>query len=392
MKHSWLYIVLFVSSGYLKAQDAVWNAVHHNPLYINPAYASNPGQGAAFYLNTRNQWLNLPGATRISGAHQFNQYSYVTPISSPWLRGKYNGLGTSLQVTQSRAGEGRLSFNGISHNFGTYLPLRNRLSRTLAVYVGMGYSLGQYSLDWDQLVFSSQLDPYLGLINPNPLVNPQYAQAPSNISKSGQFGGFIHGSLSRRTFFRVGYGLFHFGPEIVTFFDQREQIAPRHSYHATLTYFPKSKTGLKKDFQANYVVLQQNIQRQYPLRTSETRLSVCNGGVLINSIGLRSKDFLALSARVDSWLYSAQFNTNLGMYSIGYEYTISKLNNGRSGGTIEIGMTLPLNASLGPKAFRKREPCFVEGLLISSEWKAVEKFSKAATSWGVQYSPVTFIP
>jgi len=80
------------------------------------------------------------------------------------------------------------------------------------------------------------------------------------------------------------------------------------------------------------------------------------------------------------------------MISAGYEYTISKLNNGRSGGTLGLGITLPLGGCFGPKAFRKREPCFVEDLLMASEWKAVEKFSKTATSWGIQYSPVTFIP
>ncbi len=392
MKRALFCISLFISALQASGQDPVWNNIQHNPLFINPAYASNPGEGSALFYNTRNQWINLPGPSKYVGSHQFSQYSYISPICTPWFKGKYNGLGTSFQFNTSRSGEGRLGFTGFSHNFGTYLPLDRILDRRLAVYFGLGYSLGQYNLDWDNLTFSSQLDPYLGLVNSQPLVNPRYSIAPSNISKSVQTGGYIHGSLSRKLFFRAGFGLFHLGPEIVTFFDQREQISIRRSVHGTLTYFPKSKSGLRKDFQANYWVIHQNFQNQYPLRTSETRFSVCNGGILINSIGFRSKDFLALSARVDSWIYNVQLNTNLGMISAGYEYTISKLNNGRSGGTLELGITLPLGGCFGPKAFRKREPCFVEDLLMASEWKAVEKFSKTATSWGIQYSPVTFIP
>ena len=384
-----LFILLFFINGvFLSAQDPVWNNIQHSPLYLNPAYSSNPGESSAFYYNTRNQWLNLPGPNRYAGSHQFNQYSYISPICTPWLKGRYNGIGTSFQINTSRAGEGRLGFTGFSHDFGLY----QRLGRNTYLAFGMGYSLGQYTLDWDNPTFSSQLDPYLGLVNSSPIINPRYPSAPSNISRSGQFGGFINGNLSRKLNYRFGYGYFHFGPEIVTFFDQSERISPRHSLHGTLKFFPKSKSGLRKDFQANYWVLQQNIQFQYPLRTSETRLSVSNGGILINTIGLRSKEFLALSARVDSWLYCVQLNTSFGMVSAGYEYTLSKLNNGRSGGTVELGITIPIGGCFGPSAFRKREPCFVEDLLMASEWKAVEKFSKTATSWGVQYSPITFIP
>jgi hypothetical protein len=34
----------------------------------------------------------------------------------------------------------------------------------------------------------------------------------------------------------------------------------------------------------------------------------------------------------------------------------------------------------------------VEDLQMASEWKAVEKMSKTARSWAIQYSLITFIP
>ena len=69
---------------------------------------------------------------------------------------------------------------------------------------------------------------------------------------------------------------------------------------------------------------------------------------------------------------------------MGHEYT--KLNNGLSVNTMELGITIILESSLGSKMYRKREPCFVEDLQKASEWKAVEKMSKTARSWAIQYS------
>ena len=384
--------ILLLCDTVIWAQDPVWCLFQHNPVALNPAYASNTGQGSALYYNTRNQWLNLPGPTNYVGSHVTNQYSYVSPICTPWLRAKNNGLGTSFQFNSLKSGEGRLGYFSFNQNIGVYNTILRTHKRNLISAFGIGYSLSQYSIQWDNLTFSSQLDPYLGLVSSTPLVNPRYSSAPSNVSYSMHFGGFIQGNASTNVHLKMGFAMYHLGPEIVTFFDQSEQINIRHTFHGTLKYFPKSNSGLRKDFQANYWILHQNFQTQHPLRTSETRLSVCNGGVIINTLGLRSRYFLALNTQVDSWLYSIQLNTNVGMISAGYEYTISKLNNGRSGGTVELGWTLPLGGCIGPKAFRKREPCFVEDLLMASEWKAVEKFSKTATSWGVQYSPITFIP
>lgn len=386
-------IISLALTGFLPiyGQDIVWNVVQNNPLGINPGFASNPGHSSSLFVSTRNQWVNLPGAQKYSGAINTNQISFISPISTPWFNGKKNGLGISFQILDRKSGEGRLGYSSFANNIGTYLPLLKSHSRNVACYVGMGYALSQYAIDWSQLTFTSQLDPYIGLVSTTPQVNPRYTSAPSNISVSGQFGGFLHGNITSSTFFKVGYGLFHFGPEIVTFFDQSERVSERHSFHGSITHFPRSRSGLRRDLQTSYWSFLQIFQIQSPIGTSESRLSFCTGGVVLNSFGLRSHYFLALDSKVDSWLYSLQLNTNYGIVAVGYEYTISKLNNGRSGGTIDLGITIPIGTSFGPRSYRKQEHCYVEDLLMTSEWNAAKNRIKSETPWKVSYSPITYI-
>ena len=380
-------LIIHLPSLKVSAQDPVWNLGQHNLLYLNPAFASNPDKNASFSFNSRNQWLNLPGPNQYSGSHKFNQFSFISSISNPWSNGRNTGIGLGLKINTSELGEGKLGYNSISGNFGVYKYLGK-----ISAYFGIGSSIGQYTLSWNNLIFSSQLDPYLGLVNPTGIVNPQ--NLASSFGGSVQFGGFLQGNMRRKNInWKIGGAVFHNGPEVVSFFDQNETIKRRYSIHGSLKYFPKSRSGLFRDWRTNYIVIQQSIQLQYPLQTSETRILVANnGGLIFNSIGIRSKYFLAFGARLDSWIYSLQVNTAFGMISAGYEYTISNLSNSRSGGTLELGMTIPLRFSLGPKAFSKREACYVEDLLKSSEWKALYKFSKASTKWGVNYSPIIYIP
>ena len=77
--------------------------------------------------------------------------------------------------------------------------------------------------------------------------------------------------------------------------------------------------------------------------------------------------------------------------SFGYDYTVSGLNIARTRGTTEFGLIVPLGTRGNIKGRRASEPCYVDYLMSHSEWKAVEQFNKKSTSWGRQYSPVTFI-
>lgn len=375
-------LLIFYSSS-LFGQDANYSLIVHSPLSLNPAYSVPTNRALTLSTNSRHQWLNLPGPSAQSAGFLFNQLSFTTPFRTA----KYNGFGGGLQVNQSYAGEGRLQISDLNFFAGSFIS-----GKRTSMKFAMGFGVRQAHVDWTNLVFSSQLDPYLGLINPTANVNPQ--NTVSNIAFTPSIGGIIHThqSLIRGSIdAQAGYGLFHWSTPNLSFFDQPEPIMPRNVLHGTVKYFPHSKRGLNSVVPTNYFILTHVYQYQSPHRTNETRLGVNLARQLTIYQGFRRKHFIELGANVDAFITSFQINQSWGMLSIGYDYTISKLD-GCTLGTMEFGYTMPLDARFIFNSRYNREPCFVEDLLKASEWKAVEKFSKTATNWGFQYSPVTFIP
>jgi hypothetical protein len=256
----------------------------------------------------------------------------------------------------------------------------------------MGVGFRQGYVDWTNLVFSSQLDPYLGLISPYSNVNPQ--NTVTNLAVTPSIGGQIHSHQKLRKGMldiQVGYGIFHWNTPTLSFFDQPEPIAQRHAIHGSLKFFPHGNKGLNSVVPTNYFVLSHVFQYQNPHRTNETRLGINLAQQLMIYQGFRRKHFIELNGDVDAFITSIQYNNPYYILSFGYDYTVSKLD-GCTLGTMELGFTWPLDARYIFNARYNREPCFVEDLLKASEWKAVEKFSKTATNWGYRYSPVTFIP
>lgn len=368
----------------LWAQDGTFSLVVHNPLYINPAYSTPSNRALSLQTNSRSQWLNLPGPTSRSSGYQFNQISLIAPLKS----GRDNGFGGALQLNRSYAGEGRLEITDANVFLGVY----QRMARETYIRFGMGVGLRQAHIDWSDLVFSSQLDPYLGLINPMANVNPQ--NIVTNVAVTPSLGAVLRSHRRINTGaldVQMGYGLFHWSTPNLSFFNQVDPISARHSIHGTLMFFPRGRKGLTSVISPTYFVVNHVFMYQQPHRTNETRLGINLARQLTIYQGFRRKHFVELNGNVDAFITSFQLSQSWGMLSIGYDFTISQLD-GCTLGTMEFGYTLPLDSKFIFNSRYNREPCFVEDLLKASEWKAVEKFSKSATSWGFQYSPVQFIP
>lgn len=389
MKSVWhiaLYMILFLvgHSPKVYGQDGTYSLIVHAPLNINPSFCVPSNRAISLSTNSRHQWLNLPGPSANTAGYQYNQLSFTAPFKST----RNNGYGGALQINQSYAGEGRLRISDA--NF--FLGVRQRLFKQTAVRFALGVGFRQAQVDWTNLVFTSQLDPYLGLINPTSSVNPQ--NTVTNLAVTPSIGGQIHSHQELRKGMldiQAGWSIYHWSTPALTFFDQPEPIQPRQVIHGTLKYFPNGRKGLNSVVPTNYFVLSHVFQFQNPHRTNETRLGVNIAKQLTIYQGFRRRHFIEINGNVDAFITSFQLNQPWGMLSIGYDYTISKLD-GCTLGTMEFGYTMPLDARFIFNSRYNREPCFVEDLLKASEWKAVEKFSKTATNWGFQYSPVTFIP
>lgn len=374
--------VLVLASLQLVGQDATFTLIDLNPLSTNPAYAMPSNGQIQFMSISRQQWWNLPGPSATSAGYHMNQASFLYPIISK----RDNGLGYGIQMQRNTSGEGRLAMTDVT----SYTASRIRVNRNHYFDAGVGIGIKQYAIDWDQLTFTSQLDPFYGLVNSTPLVNPRNGN--SSVSISGN-AGFLYSFITpnNQKHFKFGGAAYHINRPGVSFFDETERVNRRYSIHGTMLNFRKPSRGVIGKIGTSYTIVKVNYQHQKPLSTAEVRLGTNVNGILTVYGGLRRRNYMISDTKTDAILWSIQLNAPGFMVSAGYDFTISDLNIQRTRGTTEIGLNIPLGASRNIRTKRASEPCYVDYLLTHSEWKAVEQFNKRTTFWGREYSPVTFI-
>lgn len=399
MKNLYFFSLICVLGCFnLKGQDPTFTLIDHNPLNINPAFASNSNGQVQFLSVSRQQWWNLPGPNPLAAGYHMNSASFLYPLQSK----KEYGLGTGLKVDRNVAGEGSLNLT----NLDTYLAsrlswrLRSRIPGTFIslpsflraswVNVESGISVGlkQYNLDWSQLIFSTQIDPFLGFINATPQINPRVET--SNLAINSNFGCAMTFTNSN-TYFKFGGGCFNWNRPGISFFDQTERIPRRLSVHGTYRVLLPPARGVTNQFKASYWMARFNSSWQGPNNTNEIRVGTNINGILTFYSGIRSIINPTLERRMDALLWSMQINTRFFMLSMGYDFTVSSLNIQRTRGTSEIGLIIPFGTRRNLIGGRKSEPCYVDYISSNSEWKAVEQFNSKSTFWGREYSPITFM-
>ena len=143
-----LFLVLLAASCQLKAQDPIFSQFYNNPIYYNPGYIGlNSGLRAR--LNYRDQWTGLPV--------DFKSYNFSLDMAERAIPGS-GGLG--LLVSSDRAGTGTIK----STNVGIGSAARIPLSGNMIAQMGFMVSYAQKSVNWDELVFTDQLNARYGNI------------------------------------------------------------------------------------------------------------------------------------------------------------------------------------------------------------------------------------
>lgn len=383
MKKFLISIIISLGLNNLFCQDATFTLIDHNPLASNPAYAL-PNNGQFQFLSlSRQQWWNLPGPNAISSGYHMNHASLLLPIISK----HDNGLGVGIQLNRNASGEGKLAMTDANFFSASRISWGNKRSIGGDLTAGLGIGLKQYTLDWDQLTFTSQLDPFYGLINSIPQVNP--IQGSSSLAISGNVGlksSFTTKVWQKTISVKSGGAIYHLNKPGISFFDQTEKINRRYSVHGSLIVFPKNN-GVIRKVESTYYIFRHNYQYQAPLSTNETRLGTNLNGILTVYLGFRRRLFYVGNESLDAIMWSMQINAPGMIISVAYDYNISELNIQRTRGTSEIGITIPLGTRRNIKSRR----AYADYILTNSEWRAVEKFNKTSTNWGREYSPVTFI-
>ncbi|MFA6950848.1 MAG: PorP/SprF family type IX secretion system membrane protein, partial [Lentimicrobiaceae bacterium] len=146
--------ILFVQTGF--SQDPMFSQFYNVPTYYNPATVGlSPGLKAR--LSVRDQWTQLPGELR--------DYSFSLDFAERDIPGS-GGLG--LIVMNDNAGTGYFQTSMV----GLSTSVRINVQENMVSQVGIMTSFVQKSINWDNLVFTDQLDPIYGNIYETNFQNP----------------------------------------------------------------------------------------------------------------------------------------------------------------------------------------------------------------------------
>ncbi len=153
---------IFFSINEVKAQDPVFTQFYAAPLQLNPAFAGNT-YAPFITVNYRNQW---------SGFNSFKTYVTYAASFSQFIEGMNSGIG--LMVQSDDAGDGIYKNTTVSAIYS----YKVQVNRDFAIKFGIEGSAVQNTLNWNKLVFPDQIDP-TGEVN-----FPTNEIAPDNLTKS----------------------------------------------------------------------------------------------------------------------------------------------------------------------------------------------------------------
>ncbi|MFN5845499.1 MAG: type IX secretion system membrane protein PorP/SprF [Flavobacteriia bacterium] len=302
-------ITIFFS---VNAQDPTFTQFYANPLYLNPAMAGSYGC-PRFALNYRNEWPQLSG-------------NYVTYSASYDQYFKYVSGGFGLLATHDQQGQGTISTTMIGGVYSYHL----QLGRKWKMMFGARAAWYQKSLDWDKLTFGDMIDPRRGFI-----------YATGDVPRGGSRGFFdaSTGAVVFNKYFFAGAAWHHMNRPNESMIIGESRLPWRFTGHigADIVLGRKSKYSNTTSIMPNVIYQYQNGFQELNLGTY-IKYGAFNVGAWY-----RNRDAFIITIGI-----------NTGKFKLGYSYdvTVSKLNNGVSGGSHEVSMGINLNCKTKPVSFK----------------------------------------
>lgn len=301
-------VVLFNSN----AQDPAFTQFYANPLYLNPAMAGSNGC-PRFGVNYRNEWPQLSG-------------NYVTYSASYDQYFKNISGGFGVLATHDQQGQGTINTSMLGLIYSYHLTL----NRKWKMLFGARAAWYQKFLDWDKLTFGDMIDPRRGFI-----------YATGDVPRGGSRGFFDASAgmvIFNKNFF-AGGAVHHLNRPNESMIIGESKMPMRFTGHIGA----EIQLGQKSKY-ANSTSIMPNIIYQYQNGFQELNIGTY--------IKYGSFNFGAWYRNRDAFILTLGINT--GKFKLGYSYdvTVSKLNNGVSGGSHEVSLGINLNCKSKPASFR----------------------------------------
>ena len=294
------------------AQDPTFTQFYANPLYLNPAFAGSHGC-PRFALNYRNEWPQLSG-------------NYVTYSASYDQFFKNISGGFGILATHDQQGQGTINTSMLGLIYSYHL----QLGRKWKMMFGARASWYQKSLDWDKLTFGDMIDPRRGFI-----------YATGDVPRGGSRGFFdaSAGMLVFNKHFFAGAAWHHMNRPNESMIIGDSPLPWRFTGHAGA----EIQLGKKSKY-SNGTSIMPNVIYQYQNGFQELSVGTyVKYGSFNVGAWYRNRDAFILTIGI-----------NTGKFKLGYSYdvTVSKLNNGVSGGSHEISMGINITCKKKPISFK----------------------------------------
>jgi type IX secretion system PorP/SprF family membrane protein len=312
LKYLVITLVGLSISNSVIGQDPTFTQFYANPLYLNPALAGSHGC-PRFNFNYRNEWPSLSS----------NYVTYSASYDS-YFKNISGGIGIIAMHDRQGAGTINTSHLGLMYSFHL------KITRKFSMMFGAKGAYFQKSLDWDRLTFGDMIDPRKGFIY-------QTGDIRINDGQKGFFdasAGFV--GFSKRFFF--GAAAHHLNRPNESLIQGDSRLPIRYTGHAgaEIPIGSKSKYVTKTYLMPNVIF---QYQRGFMELNVGTYLKY---GAFTAGLWFRNRDAFIMLVGI-----------NTGKLRIGYSYdlTVSKLNNGVSGGSHEISMGINLNCKTEKNCF-----------------------------------------
>ena len=330
---------IIFSSTFCNGQDPSFSQFYANRIYLNPAFTGIE-QGISFAAVSRTQWAKVDEG--------FRTYTASAEFQKPFLR---SGFGLNIYYDT----EGIMNFNttSIAFSYAYMIPLNNH-----NLHIGLKGSWIQKSVDWSKIVFSDELDPVFGAINPTTAVpfldKTTYTDFDVGILWRFENDVKIGKNLFRDTRTSIGLSIHHLpylflkntGNE--SFQNLNTQTSPRITFHAgmvlPLLYF----NGKKKK-----LAISPNLKYDLQGESSFSRgkgLQVFTYGVYVLYEGIyfgvyyQNKNPFPQPRNTNALIFAAGAYINTGnkeqqQFFIGFSYDANTTGVGpRAGGVYEIAL------------------------------------------------------
>jgi type IX secretion system PorP/SprF family membrane protein len=312
-KFLYFIVLLLLTSNEILAQDPTFTQFYANPIYLNPAFAGS-NKCPRFNTNYRNEWPNLSG-------------NYVTYSASYDAYSKSVNGGLGFLATFDQQGKGTINTGMIGLIYSYHLQVNRKFSMLFGARAGYY----QKSLDRDKLTFGDMIDPRKGFI---------YQTGDQIGSQSKQFFDASAGVVgySKRVFFGLAaYHLNRANESLITNGESPQKIRITAHIGADIKIGSKSRYSKQTSLMPNMIF-------QYQQGFMEMNIGTyVKHGNLTFGAWYRNRDAFILSLGIQTKAFRVGYS---------YDVTVSKLNNGISGGSHEVSLGFNMSCKAKPVKFR----------------------------------------